>query len=879
MPDPILSLAAGAGADLDTEAAALAALDAAETLEPVPAPEPVRAALPEKGLTVGLHRLLARSLEESGEVEEAERILLSLAERLNQAGYWKALARVTVALLPRNPHAAAPLLARARARGGPEAVDDELLEEAHSAAPRHGFLAWKTAEARLARGEESAARRTAAEALPALVEDKNYDTADEALLLLAEGEAGPAIVRSLLKTLEILVRHEAWDRVEALLDLTGDAFTTPRGAAAAWPVLKDLWRKHPDRERLREAVAQVTRTALAGYPDPKAVLRISEMERPSVSAEVVLDRLRTVLAYPPGYYARHSSWGIGKIRDNDTESLVIDFPAKPLHRMTVSTAATALDVLPPDDLRVRLAVEPEALRALVKEDPAALVVLALRTLKGGRGTVDDLKKVLTPDVLPATAWTGWWRSAKTAAGADARIDARRAYENAYRLAGEGDDEEVELPPWNVKRDPVKNLGLLDTFLAHYPDETDRVLDAYRDRVEAIVEREGQPAEVRAAAALWLLRADPESGAAPEAFVTGEFDFNALSKSEQETLLTRASTLPALVAALDSRSSTIRRAAWVRLGDMDERETAAAAILPRAAVRPEAALFLLEDALPAGDLGGPDPGRTPMLLEAWLDLLERPPRETHQKRALALMRPDSTLARWLAAAPVPEDKEGVFTLRLKRWQGTDRVRFPLLDFLRAMGHEAIAEEVEGHRARSAARIAGRMEAAADTDDPYAGDLVVTRPTLKRLETERSRVGMELKTVIPKAIQKAREHGDLRENAEYKAAKDKQATYAKRFEELEALLNRVRLIEDLERGDGIALPGTEVRLEAVEPNGGEDRLTLWLLGEGDQDLGPGVVSYKAPVGKSLHGRRVGEEVDIPREGGARRYRILEVSERLP
>ena len=173
----------------------------------------------------------------------------------------------------------------------------------------------------------------------------------------------------------------------------------------------------------------------------------------------------------------------------------------------------------------------------------------------------------------------------------------------------------------------------------------------------------------------------------------------------------------------------------------------------------------------------------------------------------------------------------------------------------------------------------MAAAADADDPYGGDLVVTRPTLARLEAERSRVGMELKTLIPRAIQKAREHGDLRENAEYKAAKEKQATYAKRFEELETLLGRVRLIESLERADGVALPGTQVRLESEDPGSGEPPLTLWLLGEGDQDLGTGVVSYKAPVGKSLHGRRVGDVVDVPREGGSRRYRILEVTERLP
>ena len=202
---------------------------------------------------------------------------------------------------------------------------------------------------------------------------------------------------------------------------------------------------------------------------------------------------------------------------------------------------------------------------------------------------------------------------------------------------------------------------------------------------------------------------------------------------------------------------------------------------------------------------------------------------------------------------------------------------MLEFLQEVGHGEISEVVEGHRARSAAKLGDRMNS--ESDDPYEGDLVVTRPTLMRLEDERQRVGMELKTVIPAAIQKAREHGDLRENAEYKAAKDKQANYAKRFEELEAQLKSVRLIESLEREPDRALPGTELTLVPAGTESGSEPLVLWLLGEGDQALGEGVVSYKAPVGQAVFRKRVGDEMEIPGPDGARRYRLAEVRERLP
>ncbi len=142
-------------------------------------------------MTVGLHRLLGRVLLAAGDADDAADVFLALAERLNQSGYWTALARVTAPLVDTHAREAAPLIARARTQGGRDAVPDELLEAAHAAFPRHGLLAWRAAEARLARGDAAAAAHAAAVALPELLEDKNYETADEALLLLAE-DAGLA---------------------------------------------------------------------------------------------------------------------------------------------------------------------------------------------------------------------------------------------------------------------------------------------------------------------------------------------------------------------------------------------------------------------------------------------------------------------------------------------------------------------------------------------------------------------------------------------------------------------------------------------------------------------------------------------------------------
>jgi len=423
MSDVIQTMASGATQELSSDEGALDALRRADEANPVPPLAEIHSHLPEKGMTIGLHRLLSRSLAEAGQIEEADRVQLSVVERLNQAGFWRALAWAAAPLLERDPQQAAPLIARARMQGGAEAVDDDLLEEAHRSFPRHGLLAWQTAEARVARGDGEGGRRAACGALPELVEDKNHEFADEALLLLAE-DTDLATTRAFCRSLELLARQEDWDRFDTALDLAGPALTSERGALMAWPVIRELWRRHPEREILRGMAARTVRVTLAAYPDPDAILRISEIERPSQTAEVVLERLRRAVLFPPGHFARHLGWGIGIIRENDVESLIIDFPLKPMHRMTLATAEKALESLPPDDLRVLLDREKDRLMAMVRQEPAAVVVLALRTLRNGEGAAEDLRRVLVPAVIPVAGWAGWWKTARAAATTDPRIDGR-----------------------------------------------------------------------------------------------------------------------------------------------------------------------------------------------------------------------------------------------------------------------------------------------------------------------------------------------------------------------------------------------------------------------------------------------------------------------
>src|SRR5207249_5567293 len=146
-------------------------------------------------------------------------------------------------------------------------------------------------------------------------------------------------------------------------------------------------------------------------------------------------------------------------------------------------------------------------------------------------------------------------------------------------------------------------------------------------------------------------------------------------------------------------------------------------------------------------------------------------------------------------------------------------------------------------------------------------VMTRATFERLRKELERLERELRTTIPAAIQKARELGDLRENAEFHSAKLKQANVSKLVRSLQLRLARARFVDDVEYKDGVVGLGTEVTLESDD-----EVATWWILGEGEQHHGDHVVSFQAPVGRALLGLSIGDEVELGDGERRRRYRVV-------
>ena len=143
--------------------------------------------------------------------------------------------------------------------------------------------------------------------------------------------------------------------------------------------------------------------------------------------------------------------------------------------------------------------------------------------------------------------------------------------------------------------------------------------------------------------------------------------------------------------------------------------------------------------------------------------------------------------------------------------------------------------------------------------------------KKLEEEFAALEHELRSELPKEILKARLHGDLSENAEYHAAKERQAFVSARLGQLHTRLREVAMI-DLSRipHDRVGL-GSKVTVLDIDK---DERVTYRLVTSEDVDVAKGLISTSSPIGRGLLNKQVGDTVHIQIPGGAREMEIIEV-----
>jgi transcription elongation factor GreA len=144
-------------------------------------------------------------------------------------------------------------------------------------------------------------------------------------------------------------------------------------------------------------------------------------------------------------------------------------------------------------------------------------------------------------------------------------------------------------------------------------------------------------------------------------------------------------------------------------------------------------------------------------------------------------------------------------------------------------------------------------------------------LRKFEDEVAGLERELKTELPKEIQRARELGDLRENAEYQAAKERQTYVQARIAMIKRRMNEIALMNLDRIPHGKAGFGSTVTLR--EHNASE--MVFQLVMPEDADAEKGLISTSSPIGRAILNKEEGDEVIVPTPAGTRRFEILKLT----
>lgn len=582
----------------------------------------------------------------------------------------------------------------------------------------------------------------------------------------------------------------------------------------------------------------------------------------------------------PGAYVMHKSWGFGQIKayNEGAQRLIIDFVGKKDHPMDPAFCATTMDVLPNGHLLVLKETQPERISKLIAEDPAQLVVDALQSYPNNATTAIDLEITLA-QVIGEDKFKKWWSSAKKAIAKDPRISVPEKKTECYILRDEPVSAESELlEQFNSTRSARRRILIAEQLLPSiakkeilapdYSSVLKGVADAVKDSNQIDAAERVYGAYVRDQLAK-SLETDP-----------------ATLEPSQTALVADAHALPAIAEKIPVQFQRrfldlIRQAHPIEYRDL----LFSLLKTSQGKFTTEVINFLVEDGCSA---------ELAATLQRW---------QTEQNlRAPVLLwivknRSSKKFAKLVQELITPRLLSAIFfAIDYEALQAASARRIPLADVL-SDDQELIPDLLATADAETARDLANALmlnqgfeeltkksllarfikifpsiqSLVAGEAESREEQLVVSRPSYER---KRAEYDLIITRKIPensKAIAVAREHGDLRENSEYKMAKQDQQVLMAQKANLERELSHARMTDFKDTATDQVGIGSVV----VVRNDAGATVSYTILGAWDSDPAQHIISYKTPFGQSLLGKKTGDRVIVRSGNTEESYQIATIS----
>jgi transcription elongation GreA/GreB family factor len=583
----------------------------------------------------------------------------------------------------------------------------------------------------------------------------------------------------------------------------------------------------------------------------------------------------------PGAYCKHRSWGLGQVAQWRllTDQIVIDFKSKKGHVMQLQYAAESLEPLPADHILARIAADPASLRKEAQEDPATLMKLLLQG-HGGKATVDEIIADLVPDIFSTADFKKWFDSAKKRLKADGHFVVPTKKTAPFELQESSVPiHERLLEEFHQARHPKEQASIIDSllkFIADFKEDTSFVHQLNRE-LEQAAKRSGRIHATRAIEFL-LARDELTSHLPPAEQKESSFSVSSLLQESSGKLREIFEELPVV---------KYRRLLALFPESFQERwQTEAQQLLRQAEPRLIGEIFRLFESQQAREVFYNFTLRAISERSISSDFLkwlcqERSdafPELINPELFLAIL---SVLERDLHSetrrgGPLQEllfkDRELVGDLFHQSDLETAR------HAIRKIGSSPVFNDLD--RRSLLARILKvhpeletivMDDASKESSSKREETLTVSWQSLERRKNEYEHLVTKLIPQNTKDISTARSYGDLRENFEFKSAKEQQRVLLRQKAEFEEMFNQARGT-NFENPDTTAVSiGTIVTLQDHQ-SGQQDVYSV--LGAWDSAPEKGWISYQTAIGQALLGHSCGESIILPSDQGERSMTIEKI-----
>ncbi len=582
-------------------------------------------------------------------------------------------------------------------------------------------------------------------------------------------------------------------------------------------------------------------------------------------------------AMEPGAYVVHRSWGFGQIKnyDESAQRLLIDFKGKKAHPMDPAFCLTTMDVLPAKHLLVRKETEPKKIAELIAENPAQLVVEALESYPNHAATVIEMEITLA-QVVGEDKFKKWWATAKKAIAKDPRVAVPEKKTECFILRETPVSAEDEiLEQFTSTRSARRRIALAEDLISATAKKDIKAdLSSILKGVADAVKDSNQ-----------LDASERLYGAAVRDDLAKYVSSDATFEPSQASLIASVRDLPAIAEKIPVHFQSRFLELIKETHPIECRDILFTLLkTSQGKFTTECINFLVENDH-ADELAATlkrwqteQNLRAPVLL--WVV------KNRHSKKFAKLLN-DLITPRLLSSI--------FFAIDYEALQAASARRIPLADILSEdtdlisdllstadpetardlantlMLNQGFEELTKKSLLARFIKIFPKIQSlvAADAESKEE-QLLVSKASYERKREEYETIVSKKIPENSKAIATAREHGDLKENSEYKMAKQDQSVLMAQKTSLERELGRARVTDFKEASIDQVSAGTIVEVKNAAGNAA--RYTI--LGAWDGDPDNHVISYKTALGAALLGKKPGDTVKVKAGATEENYTIVSI-----